>query len=291
MVESRDEFTSSTAPRTRRELREAEARALKAHLPAVPVAPSAVAAASRTTVVVRRPAPSRKRAGARVLSFLALLAAPALFVGMSIPASAFVTGGTDAMETKSSEAPAAGQSVEVSDVAIAADATRANYTVTSYAELLRQKYGNRSYGYSVGTGAVQWPFPYTVPITDGYGERAAPCRGCSTFHKGLDFVPGADTPIYAIAAGTVIETSVSGSGFGNYVMIEHVIKGKTVVSMYAHMAMNSSPLQVGQTVAVGEFVGLVGRTGVATAPHLHLEIHVSGAPIDPYSWLVSNAAK
>ena len=50
-------------------------------------------------------------------------------------------------------------------------------------------------------------------------------------------------------------------------------------------------LQVGQTVAVGEFVGLVGRTGVATAPHLHLEIHVAGAPIDPYAWLVSNAAK
>ena len=135
MVESRDEFTPSTAPRTRRELREAEARALKAHLPAVPVAPSAVAAASRTTVVVRRPPRSRKRAGARVLSFLALLVAPALFVGMSIPASAFVTGGTDAMETKSSEAPAAGQSIEVSDVAIAADATRADYTVTSYAEM------------------------------------------------------------------------------------------------------------------------------------------------------------
>ena len=249
-------------------------------------------AVTRAPRASRSPKPAR-RAGAYspLFSTVAMLFAGALLVGVSVPANAFIT------ETDVADAPVAtkeavpSQTLAIAGDLDAASVTRDAFSVTSHAEMLRIKYGNRSYGYSVGVGAVQWPFPYTVPITDGYGERAAPCRGCSTFHKGLDFVPGADTPIYAIAAGTVTETSVSGSGFGNYVMIEHVIKGKTVVSMYAHMAMNSSPLQVGQTVAVGDFVGLVGRTGVATAPHLHLEIHVSGAPIDPYSWLVSNAAK
>jgi len=298
-------------PTTRREARELEARraamataqapavstvtgpavVLPTDLPvAVPVAPPAVRAQQSTQlkVVVRRPAPPKKRIGAQLLSMGALLFAAALLIGTTVPANAFIS-----TDTQLEEAPktTAGQSVEVSDVAIAADATRASYTVTSYAELLRQKYGSRSYSYTVGTGPIRWPFPYAVPISDGFGERLAPCRYCSSFHNGVDFTPGAGTPIYTIAAGTVVFTEVSNSGFGNHVMIEHQIGGKTVTSMYAHMQMNSSPLVVGQVVQAGEFVGLVGSTGVATGAHLHLEIHINGTPTDPFAWLKANAAK
>lgn len=304
-------------PQTRREARELEARraAMGAAqppapvVPAVPVPPVPPAAApamltamaplattaTRTTppasvvkVVVRQPVKPKKRLGAQLLSAGALLFAAALLVGTTVPANAFIPA---AAELEAAPKTSAGQSIEVSEVAIAADATRANYTITSYAELLRQKYGNRSYNYTVGVGPVQWPFPYAVPISDGYGERVAPCRYCSSFHNGVDFTPGAGTPIYSIAAGTVVFTEVSKSGFGNQVIIEHTIGGKTVQSMYAHMQMNSSPLQVGQVVEVGEFVGMVGSTGVATGAHLHLEIHVNGSPTDPFAWLKANAAK
>ena len=298
-------------PTTRREARELEARraamataqapavatvsgpgfVLPTDLPvAVPVAPPAVLAqqSAPLTIVVRRPAKPRKRIGAQLLSMGALLFAAALLIGTTVPANAFIS-----TETQLEAAPktTAGQSVEVSDVAIAADATRASYTVTSYAELLRQKYGSRSYSYTVGSGPIRWPFPYAVPISDGFGERLAPCRYCSSFHNGVDFTPGAGTPIYTIAAGTVVFTEVSNSGFGNHVMIEHTIGGKTITSMYAHMQMNSSPLVVGQVVQAGEFVGLVGSTGVATGAHLHLEIHINGTPTDPFAWLKANAAK
>jgi len=239
-------------------------------------------------VVVRQPTRPKKRLGAQLLSIGSLLFAAALLVGTTVPANAFISAGP---ELEAAPKASAGQTVQVSEVAIAADATRANYTVTSYAELMRQKYGTRSYSYTVGIGPVQWPFPYAVPISDGFGERLAPCRYCSSFHTGTDFTPGAGTPIYAIAAGTVVFTEVSNSGFGNHVKIEHQIGGKTITSMYAHMQMNSSPLQVGQTVEVGDFVGLVGSTGVATGAHLHFEVHVNGVPTDPFVWLKANAAR
>lgn len=216
----------------------------------------------------------------------AMIFAGALLVGVSVPANAL----RNSDELAAPLAVVQGQSVEVSADAKAESTERAAYSITSYAEILRARYGNRNYSYSVGQGAVQWPFPYAVPISDGYGERIAPCRGCSTFHRGTDFTPGAGTAIYAIADGVVTYTEVSDRGFGNQVTIAHTIKGVRVDSFYAHMQMNSSPLHVGDVIKVGDFVGLVGETGTAIGAHLHLEIHKGGNPIDPFAWLKANAA-
>ena len=268
------------APQSRRELRELEGR----RTPAV-ASPTVV-----RTVVVRRPAPKkRKNFASSLLSFGAMLFAGALLVGVSVPANAFMADADQLSSAKLTTTE--GQSVSVSKDVATASTTRAGYTVTSYAELLRARYGNRNYSYTVGKGAVQWPLPYAVPISDGFGERIAPCRGCSTFHQGTDFTPGAGTAIFAIAAGTVTYTEVSDSGMGNNVIIDHVIGGAHVQSLYAHMQMSSSPLQVGDVVAVGDFVGLVGETGTAIGAHLHLEIITKAGRVDPYAWLKANAAK
>jgi murein DD-endopeptidase MepM/ murein hydrolase activator NlpD len=244
----------------------------------------------RVTVVVRQPPKQRKRIASRLFSLGALLFAGAMVVGMSIPANAFMTD--DVVDESTPSLLANAQSVVVPLDALSGEADRAGFTVTSYAEMLRKKYGNRSFSYSVGEGPIQWPFPYSVPVTSGFGERVAPCRGCSTFHNGVDFVPGAGVPIYSIAAGTVIEHEDNDrNSFGNHVLIEHVINGKKVQSLYAHMKLATSPLNVGDVVEVGEFIGLVGSTGSATAPHLHLEVHLAGVPVDPFSWLKAHAAK
>jgi murein DD-endopeptidase MepM/ murein hydrolase activator NlpD len=55
------------------------------------------------------------------------------------------------------------------------------------------------------------------------------------------------------------------------------------------MIAGSSPLVVGQTVKVGDLVGLVGSTGASTGAHLHLEIHLDGVFVDPFAWLQANA--
>ena len=187
--------------------------------------------------------------------------------------------------------------LEGQDLAIAASedavggAERDGFEVKSWAQVLRDKYSKGNFAYSVyWTGPIRWPFPYEVPITDGFGPRPAPCAGCSTYHYAIDLVPGAGTPIYSIADGVVIEHTDGHGSWGNFVRIQHTIGGRTVISSYAHMQTGSSPLAVGDKIAVGDFIGLVGATGQVTAPHLHLEIEDDGVRVDPFIWLTQNTA-
>lgn len=139
------------------------------------------------------------------------------------------------------------------------------------------------------TAAVQWPFYTGVIISDYYGGRVAPCSGCSSDHKGVDFTPGEGTPIASIAAGRVITVNqVDNGGLGIYVEVEHIINGERVVSVYGHMLAGSIPVKVGDVVNVGDEVGKVGNTGSSTGAHLHLEIHIGGVKVDPFAYLKAN---
>jgi murein DD-endopeptidase MepM/ murein hydrolase activator NlpD len=284
---------------TRRELRERE-RAVEASEPRATETP-ARRSASPTTArpkakprrtakktnrrdAVRVAAAPKKSAGKRVLSFAAMLFAGALAVGMTLPANAFDFGNDDADLAESLAMPA--QSLEV-DPTLVSFSERDAWTVTSWAEMLRQRYGNRSFDYTIGNGPIRWPFPYAVPISSGFGDRAAPCRGCSTSHSGVDFSPGAGAAIFAMADGVVVEHAEGGTSWGNYVVIEHQIDGELVFSGYAHMQSASSPLNVGDVIKVGDFVGLVGATGQATGAHLHFTVSIGArmSYVDPFTYL------
>jgi murein DD-endopeptidase MepM/ murein hydrolase activator NlpD len=233
----------------------------------------------RTVVVVRRaPQKPTKGGASKVFSLLVLFAIGGLLVGTSLPAEAFMSPG-QALATAEPTVAANDQSFAVSDSAITADAKRSDYKITSYQDLMTERYGD-----------IQWPFPYVVPISSGYGGRAAPCATCSTFHTGIDFVPGFGTPIYAVATGKISYLAYEG-GFGYHMIVDSDVNGKKFQTLYGHMKDKSSKYKVGQTIEVGEQLGLVGATGQVTAPHLHLEIHIDGAPIDPFPWLKKYAAK
>jgi murein DD-endopeptidase MepM/ murein hydrolase activator NlpD len=217
-----------------------------------------------------------------------------LLVGTTLPANAldaFTVSQAGDTSMLASAIEVQGQKIEVSEDIAPILAERDSFEVKSWADQLRDRYGTRgSYSYSVGTGGtVRWPFPYYVPISSGYGERAAPCRGCSTTHNAIDLTPGAGAPIYAIADGVVIRREPRGGSWGNNLTIEHKVNGQTVTSSYAHMQWDSSPIELGDTIKVGDFVGLVGATGQATGAHLHLEIKVNGSYVNPYTWLKENA--
>jgi hypothetical protein len=142
-----------------------------------------------------------------------------------------------------------------------------------------------------GTGDIRWPFPGSVVLSSGFGPRSAPCAACSSMHMGLDMTPGGGTPIGAAASG-VVRTSGMHGQFGQYAVIDHVIDGQRVSTLYAHMQIGSSPLVAGQTVQVGELVGKVGRSGVATGEHLHFEVLLGGSTqVDPKAWLDANAGR
>ena len=227
----------------------------------------------------------KSSAGSKFLSLGALLFSGALLIGMSVPANAFIT---DASPLPGKPLETLGQSIEVSDEAAFSTPARDGFTVTSYAEMLRLKYASAPATYTTTTGAIRWPFPYAVTITDRFGDRPNGTSGTS-HHNGIDFTPGNGTPIYAVAAGTVSVHSDDAYGYGNHVILSHNVNGMVFDSLYAHMQTGTSPLNAGDVVEVGDFLGLVGDTGQSYGAHLHFEIRIGGTPVDPFAWLQANA--
>jgi murein DD-endopeptidase MepM/ murein hydrolase activator NlpD len=218
-----------------------------------------------------------------------MLGVAALMVSTTLPANAFFSASDAASSTVKSFTSHA-QSMKVASSAVETSAKRDGYTVSSLAEQLRLKYGNRSYSYTNDiNGTIQWPFPIPVPISSGFGPRIAPCGGCSSYHEGVDFTPGRGVAIGAIADGVVSAVVASHAGLGNHVIVDHVINGQKVQSVYGHMLDNSFKVTVGEQVKVTQTLGLVGSTGESTGAHLHLEIHINGVPVDPFAWLKANA--
>ncbi len=138
-----------------------------------------------------------------------------------------------------------------------------------------------TFGVTVYT-LVQWPVPSTTPMASGYGYRS--CWGCSAFHEGLDLNPGSGYPVQSIADGVVVESEFSGA-LGAHVILEHVVDGQTIRTLYGHMQGDSLAVAVGDTVTRGQQLGLVGSTGQSTGAHLHFGIQIGDELIDPLPWL------
>jgi murein DD-endopeptidase MepM/ murein hydrolase activator NlpD len=98
-------------------------------------------------------------------------------------------------------------------------------------------------------------------------------------HEGIDLGAAYGTPIAAAAAGTVIYAGWM-EGYGNLTVIDH---GGGLSTAYGHQS--NIAVAVGQQVAQGQIIGNVGSTGHSTGPHLHFEVRVDGAPVDPLGYL------
>ena len=112
--------------------------------------------------------------------------------------------------------------------------------------------------------------PIEAPTGDAYGPRGA------RFHSGLDFVADAGAPVAAPAAGQVVFAGLHGGGWGKLVVVSH---GHGVRTLHAHLSRID--VRVGQQVSAASRLGLVGATGNASGPHLHFEVLVRGAAVDP----------
>ena len=98
-------------------------------------------------------------------------------------------------------------------------------------------------------------------------------------HEGIDIGAGYGTPIQAAAAGRVIYCGWE-SGYGNLTVIDH---GNGIATAYGHQS--SIVVACGQDVSQGQTIGYVGCSGHCTGPHLHFEVRVNGAPVDPLGYL------
>ncbi len=121
--------------------------------------------------------------------------------------------------------------------------------------------------------AAGFIWPVNGPVTSGFGMR------WGRMHEGIDIGVGYGTPIHAAAAGRVVYAGWM-SGYGNLVAIDH---GGGISTAYGHQS--SIGVSVGEVVAQGQTVGYVGCTGHCFGPHLHFEVRVNGAPVDPLGYL------
>lgn len=161
-----------------------------------------------------------------------------------------------------------------------------NYSTVTMAQLAQQSGIQNFSNFFVNNpnSPIQWPFAVGVPISYGFGWRSG------EFHEGVDFTPGAGSPIQAIADGVVRIATYSGGAYGVTVVIDHHIDGQLVSSRYAHMQYGSLQVSVGQHVTVGTVIGRTGNTGHSFGAHTHVEILMNGVtPIDPIPWLRAHA--
>ena len=136
-------------------------------------------------------------------------------------------------------------------------------------------------GSAASPGATGLIAPVDGPhvITDAYGERNHPLFGYQGFHHGIDIAKNQGTPIYAVAAGSVTRASYTDPN-GYFVALAH---GNGYGSIYCHMTQYL--VDVGDSVSQGQVIGYVGSTGWSSGPHLHFELHVNGASVNPAAYL------
>jgi murein DD-endopeptidase MepM/ murein hydrolase activator NlpD len=115
-------------------------------------------------------------------------------------------------------------------------------------------------------------WPVHGVLTSGFGPR------WGRMHEGIDIAAPTGTPIRSAAAGTVVFAGWAG-GYGNLVVVDH---GGGLATAYGHQ---SAIFVTAGHVEQGRVLGAVGSTGNSTGPHLHFEVRISGAPVDPLGYL------
>lgn len=114
-------------------------------------------------------------------------------------------------------------------------------------------------------------------ITSGFGLRMHPILGYTKMHKGVDFSVRTGTPVMAAGNGTIDYAGAFGA-YGYYVRIKHDAVHSTA---YAHLSRFAQGIKVGKRVNQGQTIAFSGATGRATGPHLHYEVLINGAQVNP----------
>jgi murein DD-endopeptidase MepM/ murein hydrolase activator NlpD len=128
-----------------------------------------------------------------------------------------------------------------------------------------------------------WPLP-TSQISQPFGPSTfwfePPYGRFPHFHTGVDMVAPFGSPTLAADDGVVALVGSSSQGYGNYVILAH---SGGLNTLYGHLS--TSLVKVGDRVTQGQPVGLEGSTGNSTGAHLHFELRINQAPVDPTPYL------
>jgi murein DD-endopeptidase MepM/ murein hydrolase activator NlpD len=139
-------------------------------------------------------------------------------------------------------------------------------------------------GRSFGRSLLRYPVEFTRISSQYSSSRFHPLLGINRPHLGVDFAAPRGTPVRAIAAGRVVYAGWKGFS-GRYVRLDH---GSGLESSYSHL--QSISVRRGSRVQVGQVIGAVGASGLATGPHLHFAVFRNGEYVNPMTVKLPAAA-
>jgi murein DD-endopeptidase MepM/ murein hydrolase activator NlpD len=122
-------------------------------------------------------------------------------------------------------------------------------------------------------------WPVIGHLTGTFGERMDPFSGEGAFHTGVDIATQYGDAVRAAGDGIVVEAG-DRSGYGRVVVVDH---GRGVTTWYGHLS--SFNVIVGEQIRRGDTIGNVGVSGRSTGPHVHYEVRINGAPVNPMRYL------
>jgi murein DD-endopeptidase MepM/ murein hydrolase activator NlpD len=128
-------------------------------------------------------------------------------------------------------------------------------------------------------------WPIEGRIMSSFGERTDPFNGEGAFHRGVDISGDYGQSIISPAAGVVESVEVR-NGYGKTVMVNH---GNGITTLFAHMS--AFAVTAGQHVRRGDTIGYVGLSGRSTGPHVHYEVRINDAPVNPHKYLRTTLAQ
>ncbi|MDR3100607.1 MAG: peptidoglycan DD-metalloendopeptidase family protein [Paraburkholderia sp.] len=194
--------------------------------------------------------------------------------------------GVPASASAEPAALAASDASAVSVAAAAADdapiAMRISTGKDSHDLFLYRKLDGKAFYYSAdgqpaAPSFLRYPLDYTRISSDFSPNRLNPVTHRWAAHEGVDFAAPVGTPVHATAQGTVTFVGWQ-TGYGRVIKIKNFGEFSTT---FAHLSRFAKALRIGDQVSQGQVIGYVGRTGWATGPHLHYEVHVDHVPEDP----------
>ena len=125
-------------------------------------------------------------------------------------------------------------------------------------------------------------WPVLGHITDSFGQRLDPFSGEGAFHTGVDISSDYGQPVHVSADG-VVTVAQTHAGYGRVVIVDH---GFGITTWYAHLSAFATV--AGTRVKRGQVVGYTGISGRSTGPHVHYEVRLNNAPVNPWRYLRTN---
>jgi len=132
-------------------------------------------------------------------------------------------------------------------------------------------------GKSLSKAFIRSPVDFRRISSSFKKERYHPVLGVKRPHKGTDYAAATGTPIKASGSGKIIFAGTKG-GYGKTIIIKHP---NGITTLYGHQSRFAKGIRKGKGVTQGQTIGYVGKTGVATGPHLHYEFRVNGVHKNP----------